>query len=713
MNQIKSKHINITAKLVGISVLFIILFAAMTGSTSLCEAVETSLPTIPPDIVALRNLKPSVTVDDSFDDDKLIITLTEEFSEINQTVSLSDFSGLDVEVLNNISDIEDLTYLTNSQAIASIDEYNQILQITLEEPSKQNVLNAIEAFEELSIVIVAEPVYQYEIENDYIPNDVEYNNGHQWGLNGTNGIHMEGAWDYTNGTTNPKIKVGIMESGLSIHDDLSITSGMFIPFQDDIDHGTHVAGIIGAKADNSDGIAGIAQVDIALLNSSTFIGSIIWAMNNDVKIINGSFGYRIEELDNLYLLPNIFHYFILKDFAEYGGIYIASAGNQNRNTDTDTEKYYPAGYGNPENLLYVSNVISVGSLTSAGQRASSSNYGDASVQIYAPGANIYSTLPNNTYGLKSGTSMAAPHVAGVAALLLSMYPDLTGVEIKDIILNSADTITISTPDGNQTVKKLNAENAVKYLFDQQKTVNNSVVTASGQINADSDFFKDKTYITEINLTNGSNNLICVSVNADYAIDTVLYNSDFEEVELTIRSYNSGKEDDFAAVLPSGRYYLWVRHTSDSGTGNVSVSIDGRAHTHSYTRISSGNRLGHTAICVCGASTIEAHTYHHCVYVSNSQHQDACICGRTISGTLDLHTIMLGTIVNNQSNCIYCGGLIDLRYTDTWSIAKAVKVTVNGSYITESGIVVLAEADLEAYENGTLIFYYPEDLPVTE
>ncbi len=122
---------------------------------------------------------------------------------------------------------------------------------------------------------------------------------------------------------------------------------------------------------------------------------------------------------------------------------------------------------------------------------------------------------------------------------------------------------------------------------------------------------------------------------------------------------------------------------------------------------------HILSCACGESIEEAHIYDECVYVSNSQHQDACKCGQKLLGSLDLHTIMLGTIVNNKSNCIYCGGLVDLRYTDAWSIAKAIKVTVNGSYITESGIVVLAEADLEAYEDGTLIFYYPEELPQLE
>lgn len=103
-----------------------------------------------------------------------------------------------------------------------------------------------------------------------------------------------------------------------------------------------------------------------------------------------------------------------------------------------------------------------------GTRWAKSNYGQKSVDIYAPGGAIYSTLPYNDSGYMSGTSMAAPHVTGVAALMLSIKPDLNGAQLKQAILNGADDITISTPAGKQDVKKLNAYKALLQLADNDE-----------------------------------------------------------------------------------------------------------------------------------------------------------------------------------------------------------------------------------------------------
>jgi hypothetical protein len=114
-----------------------------------------------------------------------------------------------------------------------------------------------------------------------------------------------------------------------------------------------------------------------------------------------------------------------------GQVFVAAAGNDGVNIDTTPA--YPAGIAQP-------NVLSVAATDSDGSLAPFSNYGPHTVQVAAPGVNVYSTLPGGTYGYKSGTSMAAPYAAGVAALLLAQNPSLSAAQVIDRITRTA------TPD---------------------------------------------------------------------------------------------------------------------------------------------------------------------------------------------------------------------------------------------------------------------------
>ncbi len=197
-------------------------------------------------------------------------------------------------------------------------------------------------------------------------------------------------------------------------------------------HGSHVSGIIAAKQNNNKGVAGIASnVKIMAIKSvpadkdETDIDiaeAFLYAAKNGAKIINCSFGKRINEGQNL--IPDTLKY--IAD--DYGVLVIIAAGNYTQNIDKNP--IYPASHKNENTLV-------VASTTSSADLSSFSNYGFIGVDIAAPGDSIYSTVLNNKYAMYSGTSMATPVVAGIAAEIWSHYPHLKYNEIKNILMKSA------------------------------------------------------------------------------------------------------------------------------------------------------------------------------------------------------------------------------------------------------------------------------------
>ena len=204
---------------------------------------------------------------------------------------------------------------------------------------------------------------------------------------------------------------------------------------DESGHGTHVAGIAGAMPNNSTGIAGVAwHCSLMAVRAGLSLGggsrmqdddsaaAIVYAADNGANIINMSWGSKQQS-------------FVIRDAIEYaharGVVLIAAAGNAN-----EAESIFPAAYRR---------VISVASTNQHQQRFYRSNYG-ASVDIGAPGNGIISTQIDNDYRILTGTSMAAPHVAGVAALMLSKRPALTQEEVRQILINTADPVSDAESD---------------------------------------------------------------------------------------------------------------------------------------------------------------------------------------------------------------------------------------------------------------------------
>ncbi len=219
-------------------------------------------------------------------------------------------------------------------------------------------------------------------------------------------------------------------------------------------HGTHVAGIIGAERDNNIGVNGVANnVEImsirAVPNGDEYDKDIAlairYAVDNGAKVINASFGKGFS--------PNSeWVYEALQYAAEKDVLFVHGAGNDGLDLDDPENPSFPNDQKSLNAGEFIDSFVSVGALTmdyGSEMVASYSNYGKINVDIYAPGSDIYSTMPGNEYSFQSGTSMASPVVAGVAALIRSYYPKLSASDVKEVLLQSglsSKTIVILDDD---------------------------------------------------------------------------------------------------------------------------------------------------------------------------------------------------------------------------------------------------------------------------
>lgn len=204
------------------------------------------------------------------------------------------------------------------------------------------------------------------------------------------------------------------------------------------EHGTHVAGIIAASRNNNLGLNGVADnVKIMVLRvvpdgderDKDVANAIRYAADNGAKVINMSFGKTHSPYKAA--VDEAVRYAESKDV-----LLIHAAGNDSKNTDT--ENNFPRDI--MDDGKEVSNWIEVGAVDWQGGKhtpASFSNYGKTNVDIFAPGVDIYSSIPFSSYATYDGTSMASPVTAGVAALVRSYYPQLSAAQVKDILLSSA------------------------------------------------------------------------------------------------------------------------------------------------------------------------------------------------------------------------------------------------------------------------------------
>ncbi|MTJ22286.1 S8 family serine peptidase, partial [Dolichospermum sp. UHCC 0352] len=393
-----------------------------------------------------------------------------------------------VKLKSAISNLE-LNTLKSNLGVTNIESISD-LGIELWSFSKLSVDTAIAQYSSNSLIEYIEP--NYTISNNNVfplvvpPNDPQYSS--LWGLNNTGqtggksdaDIDAPEAWKISTGSKS--IIIGVIDTGVDYthpdligniwknpgeipNDGIDNDNNGFIddvhgydfanndgnPF-DDHGHGTHVAGTIGAKGNNNLGVAGI-NWDIQIMPIKFLSGKGSGTIFNAIKAVNYATKMGANLTNNSWGGGGFSQglYDAIAAAGKAGQLFVAAAGNSSSNADQSP--MYPAAYN-------LDNIISVAATDHNDNLANFSNYGANSVDLAAPGVNILSTVPGNLYSSFNGTSMASPHVAGVAGLVWANNPSLSAKEVKQVLLDSVDVLD-NLKGKTLTGGRLNANTALQ------------------------------------------------------------------------------------------------------------------------------------------------------------------------------------------------------------------------------------------------------------
>ena len=336
-------------------------------------------------------------------------------------------------------DIDDVT-------TANPKTYARTLELGLVNQGRQSAFDCIEYLYTKEYVLIAEPDAKSKLTWFATTSNDPYTSK-QWGLEK---IKAYDAWDIEKG--NSTLTVGNIDSGINqIHEDLmgnmSNLSCGTDPYTDSVNHGTETAGIIGAVGNNGKGISGVCwNIKIASLKAcigasdevpQLVIAAIEYAKANNIKLLNFSGGFYQDEIAG--------YSKGLKDaISSYNGLIVVAAGNQNFEIvdegNSNGIKLYPQSF-NLDNIIVVG-ASNINDERWISDQLEASNYSSTIVDLFAPGVNIYTTSKNSTQAYKydTGTSMSAPFVTGVAALIWSVEPNLTATQVKNRIMQNVDPI---------------------------------------------------------------------------------------------------------------------------------------------------------------------------------------------------------------------------------------------------------------------------------
>lgn len=663
---------------------------------------------------------------DDIRDDVISITIDKGLSNPHMHCSKELIEKMISSINYETYSDESYYYFNYSSSLydSSIQDYRYIFYVYIKEPCKENLIRSIHLLEKVEGIYCVNVVGT--IRANVLPSDPLYfQSGSYNGQYGINNVDALDAWDFTTGSSD--IRVGVLDSTISQHDDLidnmiieeiqnnieynKLLGGNFIgasyylnplAMPDvEIGHGTHVAGIIGASS-NEIGVVGvnwnITIVPLRVMDDDRIVSTSacelaidfatsLWNTPYRIHILNLSFG-STTSIDNL-----------LDNISNFPGIVVCSTGNEGSNNDIIYN--YPSFYGSSLYSNPLDNIISVGRVDINDQRPTLSNYGENTVDIFAPGEDIISTYPNelcsegdsnlinpnchfaNGYHFNSGSSMSAPFVTGAIALLMSIIPTLSNQSYIDAIINGADLIEINVPNTNgsgsitQQVRRLNVYKSVAYILKNHVATNvqfpnNDTVIKTYGVLSPTDFFVDNNQFLKLSVNRDG--IYSFSSTCSGPIDVSLYDKNMDECNISLSYSNNHCNATFSSYLytSNGPYYLRVSFDSSNNLTLSTQITPPHMHIYSYT------------------------------WIDTTKHNVLCSCGINYS---DFHIVEEGAFNNGLlARCLLCGGIarfggIIHRNSDN-SIYE--RLTDNGSFRLPNGVIVLVEKDIMALYRGELV-----------
>lgn len=466
-------------------------------------------------------------------------------------------AGAVIPYLEKEFDVETLLEEADKQGVRIIGAVPYMpdwYELSIEGSDFENAIDAANCFYESGKFEAIDPNFRVTVVTDST-NDPMYSQ--QWGLeNATNDdydIDVEGAWEITTGTG---VKVAVVDFMVDpSHSDLSTnlyassydaSTGMPCTDLSGSQHGAHVAGIVGAVGNNNLQIVGVAygskimRVSTSGASASQIASGICWAWQNGADVINCSWHLDASSQE----VESAIIYAMNYGRSGKGTIVVFSAGNTGNTGNTALN--YPACFND--------DILTVGAMNSDGNRSQASSYGTG-LDVVAPGESILSLLPFNGVGIRSGTSMAAPHVSGVAALMLAANPDLTREEAVQFII--------------QTAKKISPDDAYTYFL-YQNNLNATWNSEVGYGLVDATMAVNVAHYAETNPPSGTHGMgLYVPqqgiTGSESHYETISYSNG---VFLPIYLYQ-------IPVLTNGAYkYYWTYSVSGNWTPAISFVQDG-------------------------------------------------------------------------------------------------------------------------------------------
>lgn len=395
----------------------------------------------------IRRLRESSKLDFSSKDEFFSSDILDALKKNNEALNKY---VLNREIKNYVNKLEE-----NNSYLKEFD-YSQFhikLKVNLNTNSKKAIVHELQSIRKNKDILCACPNYYYEFATERSGNGIS----DLWYLNT---IDYFNAQSILGALPKETVTVGVMDTGVDkTHSDLygkvdenlseSFSNEINLPnyndpFFDQSTHGTSVAGIIGALPNNTSGTTGICQnVNIVslkvgcndMVETTAVTNALDYIKQDDINIdiVNMSFQLCTLAAHGVVTMQALFED-ANRQFSGYNGLFVCSASNNGVNIDLPTSNYFYAPA-----MLHLSNVITVAASDETNELLSSSNYGDISVDLSAPGKDIYTLKPNNSYGNFQRTSAAAPIVTGIAATIKSIHPEITPQQIKSFIIGNVNT----------------------------------------------------------------------------------------------------------------------------------------------------------------------------------------------------------------------------------------------------------------------------------